>query len=319
MLFLFSACFPAANNVTVRMIEKKRTFKAKPAAEVQVVSLEEAAEWLPEGFFWTGPQRDEVMAEPNFPTADDPNLVLAEYSYRQRQESDDPGPQIAALREKAAADGVDALIVDVKKTHIRAFALHLSSASVEVPPAKPATELLAELKASAESKGYSHAEEPIEKRLDAIEPLAIAGKRGTCYWLSFALDEQASFSKTARRGLDYEMSSGELDIRALAGSLATMRGGKNTIPLEVRSAGAFVGCPQADGELGVELQTLDARDANTLADLDQGAVFFQLHTKSITDAELAERKTKLSQTSRTPSASLSRMRMSFSHASPVPS
>ncbi len=288
---LAAACLAAAfsstaraDGPTVKQIERARVFPPVAPQTVKVLflgqddaKLPEAITVAPSGFGVAG--RIHVAAEAK--SAPDPTLVIAEYTMR-RPPGADPAPLITAIVDAAARAGVNALVVDVKARTVEAAGLHLAAAATApTGPPRPAAALLREEAKRLEAKGYRPAGAPETRSLAAFAPLVLAAKRGTCYWISFALDEKARLSPHARQGLAFQFQAADGDIAHAAG----------TISLAGRAGDGPVGCPQVPGEIRVDLVATRgmALSKQKIHDLGDGEVVFQVLTRAVTEKELGDR------------------------------
>lgn len=274
-------------------------YKPQAAASperVKVYRLDEPSLRLPEGVLFnsTSPYLDsKIGMEEGYPTPDNPHVLVGKYDVRDAGRFSST-QIIDALVARAAQDGANALVVDFRKNNVEALGIRLSDA---VPPKvtiKPAGALLDEEASHPREQGYETLLATEQRRLDAYQPLALDARRGTCYWLTFALAEDAAFSDHARRSLGFDFTSVDFDIDRHAGlpTIEEQAPGTGQLTQSARSGSISIGCPQKSGRLSIDLQATagSALSKERIHELGSGEIVFRIYTRPIGEEELAKRK-----------------------------
>jgi hypothetical protein len=273
-------------------------YKPQPStstADVELVYIGQSNAELPRGVS-LNPEATytdgKVLLESDYPTAEQPHVMVGEYTVRNAESVGKEAIE-QAIRERAAKDGADIVFMDAGSGSVTGLAVYLSDAEPAAVERKPAEELLAEEASMPEQKGYTKVMKTAKRTLDAFEPVRFQAERGTCYWLTFALAEDAAFSSHARKSLGFNFDSVDYDIAHSAG-MPTIEEKTSTGQLSraARSGTKGIGCPQKTGELAVDLQAKfgSAQSKDRVHELGEGEVVFRIYTKSVTEKELAKQK-----------------------------
>jgi hypothetical protein len=190
------------------------------------------------------------------------------------------------LAEAAGSHGANALFI------INDDSRGLAGVAVWISPAKPArnypgaSDALATAARGLERE-YAPDGAAASTQLEAFQPLVLAGKRGRCYSVAFALDAGADLSRHARQALGWAFKSPDGDIRDYEPAVSLDPGEL----LTMRSHVTHVGCPQVDGPLEMDLRAMfgSARGAN-VHDLGSGRVVLQAYSKAVSEEALRKQK-----------------------------
>jgi hypothetical protein len=133
-----------------------------------------------------------------------------------------------------------------------------------------------------QTAGYAKEGAPIHARLDGFEPVPVALKRGRCYRMVVRLDDGASFSAFARRGVVFVYHNGDRGMEVNGGP--GIHGPTGAV--------ASAGCPQANAAATFDIIANwgSAMDKSHVHDLGTGGVTLQLYAKRIGAAGLARLK-----------------------------
>ncbi|MBK9035628.1 MAG: hypothetical protein IPL61_30950 [Myxococcales bacterium] len=240
------------------------------ADDVMVVAR---AEQLPDGLRWDPAAGDRpgqrLVIDPGFPTADDPHRLLGAVAAK---EGDARGRDalLAAARAEAGRHGANLIyLLDDRHDVVTALAVRVSAAtSTERFPA--AAELLKHRPTALAD--YRPSGAPIAIDLAAGAPFTVAAKRGQCFALQLALEDDARLSPALST-----LSVTRTDARKVGAvnSLAPR------LDRRQRTVAGPAGCQLVDGP--VELAVGPGRA------LGSGRALVQVFVRTIDAAEVARR------------------------------
>jgi len=264
---------------------------AVAAGEVQ---LYRSAQDLPAGFYFARNAAGQVKlyASPAYPTADQPNLVIAGMAAAPPEGSTgwlNPKDIEAAFRAKAGELGGNGLFVGTGDARI-GYVIHVSPAAAVSETEKP-DKLLAQ--AAREQVGFEPDGKPTRHEMAGAEPVTFAARRGDCYLIAFALDTDGVLAPRAETGILIESHSGDelmsnrttMPIEAIGDVDGfELRAPANGRYLHLRSGALSLGCAWAASQVSVVIYGAGR------SPLGQGHYLTRVYRKHISNGELARKK-----------------------------
>ncbi|MRG96889.1 hypothetical protein [Polyangium spumosum] len=267
MLLVALAC--AASGCLVRkdtLADKAHYSGHAPGKAPTNADAIEVLESLPEGIAY----RDRnVKVEPDFPTPEDPHVVLGVFSVTRHP--DDPKTytesELLTLAKRTAAEqGGNALYRHPRLDGY--YVLHVSSAAPRY--AAPA-DLWKELEGGYIGSAF-HKVAEAERKLEAFEPLPISTQGMRCYKVAFVLAEDATFEPEVKWGIVIDVQRGK-DKRSYTEN--PPRGRQNL----VRNRVFPVACVKAGGSISISLRPQKA------GPFGQGKMQIRVYEMSLGQAE----------------------------------
>jgi hypothetical protein len=252
--------------------------------DVTVLTVFNAADELPEGVELVGGDHLEVQAD--FPTADDPHVVLGVLRMENKakaprnQSQKEMLERMAEVRKQAeerlaraaAKHGANAIFVQHKGRRYAAQALYLSESEPSYAPAK---ELLAKVEVPAGYRRIAADESTLEK----LEPIDVKGQSRTCYAAVFALDEDAKLGRYTRRGLYVSIDTEDPMLGEVRHATPVFGDGRSHV--------MKLGCTR-DAE-PVTLSLVSSASKKQPRDLGTGGIVVHVYAKRLSQAEMKKR------------------------------
>ncbi|MFW5968290.1 MAG: hypothetical protein ACOCV2_12265 [Persicimonas sp.] len=264
--------------------------------EVEVYEHDPGADNLPEGVVYADSKMDLVRVEDEYPTEDDPHDKVGEVRV-DRPDGESKENMTAAMKEGAGKLGGNAIVVDWEQHSAEVLLLSDADPS-EIE--RDTDELFAVANAEPIDDGFTTVAIEEERSLEDVETLTIDAQRGTCYWLTFALDEEADFNSRARRLTRFEFSHPDWEIDNRNGAPDMMDGSESKVGMNrrTRSGHLKIGCPQTTAPIEVELFAMKPGAPSERVkydDMGEGKLHIQVRTKSKSEAQLQKDKKELEQ------------------------
>jgi len=160
------------------------------SADAEDVEILELAT-LPDGIMFVN---QSVSVQPGFPSDPDPHVLIGSYPIG------GSGEQLnIQAKNKAAENGGNAVFID--RVRDLAYVFKLSKTTPDYPKARA---LFSELEATHTNRRYRKLAEK-KRTLEKFESVKISLKPAHCYAIGVVLDEDASLTSVARRGLVVSM------------------------------------------------------------------------------------------------------------------
>lgn len=262
------------------------TFAPTSAPAIRVLDASADQNDLPDGFrVHIGPvekTKDRIELLPGYPTRGDPHVLLGAVGTTRSKRSDEVVN--AALAKEAAAHGGDLVVIasEHHSDNVIGLVYHVPKGTPPNDPRSAATLLGVQ---TAFLKGYAASGQAIQQPMNATTAITVPGKRGTCYAMAYATEAGGAFSAFARIGISAKSEMGGVTQASSppAHLWPTFRG--DTV---------LGGCPQQDGPLTFEVTAAwnSGSDPSRAHDLGTGTLVYQLYTRSVGEAELADRAAK---------------------------
>ncbi len=255
LLITTAACTALGPNVlkSTSGDDNIETRTATLAHEIEVYWLDEESE-VPQGVIFRSPSErsfdDRLQLEPGYPSTEHPHVWTGSYLVR-FADSFDRKTLEDAFKEEAAKSGANALFLETEQNTTRAKAVYLSEESPQVER-RPADEALSRLRAM---EGYSVSDTAEVSLADATR-LTIDGQQGSCYFLIFALNEDATLTSNARRSFRFQYHSDDKTIESRPPRPQFEHAAAdNRLTPRSRSGHLRVGCPETSAPIEVEMFT----------------------------------------------------------------
>ncbi len=249
---------------------------------------------LPRGFFFgrQAGSKVKLYAAPDYPSADQPNVVIAGMAAAPPAGSSGylrPKDVEEAFVAKAKELGANGLFIGTGTGRV-AYAVHVSPAAV-VEKTATAEALLS---AEARQKPGFHPDGKLTRHdMTAGEPVSFQARKGECYLLVFALDTDAVLAPKAEMGILIDSHSGDelMSNRSTMPKeeIADVDGFSLSAPsngryLHLRSGSLSLGCAWTGSQVSVTLRGWGR------SPLGQGHYVTRIYRKHISRAELSRKK-----------------------------
>lgn len=260
--------------------------------EVEVYLVDEDQQLVPDGVIYQPGMssfQTAISLEDDFPTADDPHLQVGLFRSSRIADADDD-EIVEAFRQRVAENGGNAAVMTIDRdtNNAWAHALHLSDAEPPTSDWAPAAEALEQLEQQLWSDQTSDREYDsvvVEETqpLDDVQPLVFEAQRGSCYMLTFALEQGSTLHGATRQNLrmnqilaDGEEQRGIVNIEP--------RTEDGNISRQAHTGYASLRCPETSGEQNVNLFA-GVGDSPT-TDLGTGELKMRIHAAEIGEEQL---------------------------------
>ena len=232
---------------------KLETRSATEVDEIDVYWLDAESE-VPQGVIFRSPSErsfdDRLQLEPGYPNSQEAHVWTGSYLVR-FADSFDRKTLEDAFKEEAAKSGANALFLETEQNTTRAKAAYLSDESPQVER-RPADDALSRLRAM---EGYSVADTAEVSLADAAR-LTIDGQQGSCYFLVFALKEDATLTSNARQSFRFQYHSDDKTIESRPPRPQFEHAAAdNRLTPRSRSGHLRVGCPETSAPIEIEMFT----------------------------------------------------------------
>ena len=249
---------------------------------------------LPRGFFFgrQAGSKVKLYAAPDYPSADQPNVVIAGMAAAPPAGSSGylrPKDVEEAFVAKAKELGANGLFIGTGTGRV-AYAVHVSPAAVVEKTATPAALLVKEAR---QRPGFHPDGKAVRHDMAAGEPVSLQARKGNCYLMVFALDTDAVLAPKAEMGILVDSHSGDelMSNRSTMPKeeIADVDGFSLSAPsngryLHLRSGSLSLGCAWTGSQVSVTLRGWGR------SPLGQGHYVTRIYRKHISHAELSRKK-----------------------------